>query len=265
MKDTILVRTKNNYNPDINKLILEYQQTNDKKLLEKLVKNNMGLVIVTLNRFKNCGIEYDDLFQEGVAKLIESIKGYQVEKGASFANYAMTSLVRYLYKYTRSKRNMIHFTDYDVLYTFPSLNKIEEKLGILSDKDLSDISGVDIKKVWAYRVYTNGFIDIEAPLENDMCYLYDTLIDKSNMSNDSYLNKKLVTEETNRLLSLLNQREQMIIKYRYGYIGDRPLLYREIARIFNISGTRVREIEQKALRKMRRRSVSKTLRELLDD
>ena len=245
---------------DSQKEIIMKAQSGDKKAKNKFIKDNQGLVFKIARMYSNMGIEFDDLVQEGNIGLMKALDRFDVNRGYRFSTYAVhwiKSAIRG-YVFTSSKIITVprHLEGKVNLYRSireKFLNEYDREPSIQELARLMDCSIGDVD----FIIHTQMSItSLDAPVGEDADTSLSDLIDSGVASpEDIYLQKELKPQIEFLLEnSGLTEREKMVIKYKYGFYGNKMTL-EEVGSIIGVTRERIRQIENKALRKLRK-SVS---------
>jgi RNA polymerase primary sigma factor len=237
----------------------------DHDALEKLVKANLRFVVSVAKQYQNQGLSLGDLINEGNLGLIKAATKYDETRGFKFISYAVwwirQSILQALAEQSRIVRlplnrvgtlSKIGKAYSNLEQTFerePNVNEIAEEL----DMDSSDISE-------ALKVSSRS-VSMDAPVKlGDENRLIDVLIDEHQSSPDEFLMSDSLKSEIARILSTLNEREAEVLKLYFGLYEDHSYTLEEIGEKFNLTRERVRQIKEKAIRRLRLASRSKHLR-----
>lgn len=253
-------------------LLKTYKTNNDLNAREELIVRNLPLVKRLANKRMNfSSLSYEDLVQEGVLGLIYGIEKYDPSFGTKFSTYVFYWILEVIDRSIYNKGSFIRFPMH-MIEKMNKINKLEkensEKL-IYSEKEICDKVGISKNEYNAIKYYYSYYRNItslnkyinDANCEND-----SQLIDFVSESNDLYdIDKKendfssveeniinnALRNELMHLLTTLTEREEKILRLRYGLDDDHPRTLEEIGQIFNLTRERIRQIESKALRKLK--------------
>ena len=227
-------------------LIREYKETNNKKVLDKIVLCNVGLVHKLVNKFplKNASVAYDDLYQEGISGLLHGIKKFDETKGYRLGTYCYNWIRAYIQRYYQnhgqSVRVPIHVTD-----AAQSLKKkIEEltlSLGRTPSMDEIRELNTNAEKIME-RVRTN--VSLNSSVGDD-AELEDLQGEDRTEEFDTYVDADIILT---KLQSLVSPRDFRILTMRYGLCGENEMTLDEVGKVFSITRARCHQVQQKCLR-----------------
>ena len=226
---------------------------------QEMVKANLRLVMSIAKRYRGRGMSFDDLVQEGNLGLLKAVGRFDHTKGTRFSTYATwwvrQSIVRGIYDKTTTIRLPIHFIELKnlVYKTFYELHKELGREPTL--QETATKARLPSNKVEHVLRLAAQPVSIETPIGDDGQRLGDFIKDEHAVSPIQHCSNRELTETTQHLLSTLKPREEQILRLRFGLDGERVETLETIGKTFNVSKERIRQIEKKALGKLRNLST----------
>jgi RNA polymerase primary sigma factor len=233
-----------------------------------LVESNLRLVISVAKRYIGKGLSLSDLIQEGNIGLMKAVDKFEYQRGYKFSTYATwwirQAISRAIADQSRTIRIPVHMIE--------SMNRISKAV-----KELVQNTGVDptyeeiaektklpLEKVAATLKLTKEPISIETPVgEEEESMLKDFIVDKSNLSPLDEVMHGDLKNHIDKVLCTLSPKEEAVIRKRYGLGDDSPHTLEEVGKTFDVTRERIRQIELKAIKKLKHPSRSKWLREFM--
>ena len=254
--------------PEREKYLAEQIALGSKSAKDELIEANLRLVVSIAKRHVGKGMYFLDLIQEGNLGLIKAVEKFDYSKGYKFSTYATwwirQAITRAIADQARTIRIPVHMvetihkvsrTARQLLQEFgkePTTDEIAERLGITADKVR------EIMKI------AQDPVSLETPIgEEEDSHLGDFVEDNESPAPSDSASYALLREQLCNILHTLTPREEEVIKLRFGLEDGRPRTLEEVGRQFKITRERIRQIEAKALRKLRHPSRSKTLKDYL--
>jgi len=241
---------------------------NDNMALEKLVKANLRFVVSVAKQYQNQGLTLGDLINEGNLGLIKAAKRFDETRGFKFISYAVWWIRQSILQALAEQSRIVRLP----LNRVGALNKIGKAYSSLeqeferepSASELAHELDMDVSEVSDHLKISGRHVSIDAPFTSgEENRLLDVIENDDQPSPDARLMSESLRSEIERVLSTLNERETEVLKLYFGINKDHALTLEEIGEMFNLTRERVRQIKEKAIRRLRHASRSKNLRSYL--
>lgn len=250
----------------------KYNSTSDEKerikIKNKIVESNLRLVVSIAKKYKNNGNNYSfiDIIQDGNAGLMTAVDRYDFNKGYKFSTYATwwirQAITRSMADHSRMIRVPVHLSD-QMRRIVATKTNLSFQLGREpSKKEIASFMNISVEKVNEVErvLLTLEPTSLQAPVgEEEDSTLSDFIPDENHSVEDEY-NKIELSNAVKGILNELSEKESEVIKYRFGFYNDKVYTLEEVGLIFGVTRERIRQIECKALRKLRHPSRSKKLK-----
>jgi RNA polymerase primary sigma factor len=234
----------------------------------EMVKANLRLVLSIAKRYRGRGMSFDDLIQEGNLGLLKAVGRYDHTKGNRFSTYATwwvrQSIIRGIYDKTRTIRLPVHFIELKSLF-FKVFYELLKELGREpTPAEIAERSNLPEDRVQMVLTLSCQPVSLETPIGEDEQRLGDFLEDEGTVSPLEKYSDTELAEATRALLAGLQPREEKILRLRFGMDGHPAETLEKIGKSFRVSKERIRQIEKKALRKLKHPSKQLLLKAFLE-
>lgn len=249
-------------------LIIKAQKGN-KSARDKLINCNQRLVVSIANKHQHSGLSLMDLIQEGNFGLIAAIDKFELSMDYKFSTYASWWIKQTISRALDNKGRLIRLPSYMV----EEMNKFQKTIKILttelnrepSIEEISKKMNLSQEQIQIFLNYSAEPTSLDTNIDDDdEATLGELIADTSILTPEESLDIKVKTEILNSILNTLEEREKEILQLRYGLTGEQPKTLEEIGKKYKITKERIRQIEAKALQKLRNPLRAKILRNLLD-
>jgi len=231
--------------------------TGDANSKEKLINANLRLVVKIAKNYTNLEPSLIDLIQEGNLGLIRAAEKFDYKMGCRFSTYASYWIKHYINRFIakRSRTIRIPIRKGDL---FKKIKRAKESL--TSDlgkepsfRDIAELLGIDENTVSGIMEVFQPTVSLEYPLNDEEFNLYEIVSDEKYQSPDTAIYKKDLREELENAMNSLMENEKKILRMRYGFDGDRQFTLKDVGIAFGISAETVRQIEARAITKIKQK------------
>ena len=235
----------------------------------RLAETNLRLVVSIAKRYVGRGMSFLDLIQEGNLGLMKAVGKFDYQRGFKFSTYATwwirQAITRAIADQARTIRIPVHMVE-----TINKLVRVQRQLlqelgRTPTNEEIAVEMNIDVEKVREVRKIAQEPVSLEAPIgEEDDSHLGDFIEDERALAPDDAANQTMLREQLDEILGTLSEREKRVLELRFGLTDGVPKTLEDVGKEFNVTRERIRQIEAKAIRKLRRPGKGDKIKDYLE-
>ncbi|MBC7196021.1 MAG: RNA polymerase sigma factor RpoD/SigA [Deferribacterales bacterium] len=243
-------------------------QAGDEEAVKELVLANLKFVISVANRYRNSGLSMSDIINQGNLGLIEAARRFDPDRGVKFISYAVwwirQSIIQALAEQSGTVK--LPIKQASILYKInEATEKLSKELGRDPNADeIANYLEMDVNDVENILRVSRNYLSLEAPIKDGEDRSFIDLLDSGTKSVEDEIIETNLKNSLEEIVDELPEREATIVKLRFGLEGETPKTLEEIGEMMNISRERVRQIESRALLKLKKKALKRKLYDYLN-
>ncbi|MDY6820562.1 MAG: RNA polymerase sigma factor RpoD/SigA [Deferribacterota bacterium] len=243
-------------------------QKGDKKALEKLILSNLKFVVTIANRYKVSGMPLADLINQGNVGLLEAAKRFDPDKGVKFISYAVwwirQSIVQSLAEQSGTVK--LPIKQASILYKInEAIEHLTKKLGREPrSSEIAKYLDIDEEDIENILRVSRNYLSLEAPIKEGEDRTFIDFLETKKEGVENEIIHKTLSDSLNEIIEELPERERNIIIWRFGINGEAPKTLEEIGNLLSISRERVRQVEARALNRLKKKALKRKLVDFLN-
>lgn len=243
-------------------------QAGDEEAVKELVLANLKFVISVANRYRNSGLSMSDIINQGNLGLIEAARRFDPDRGVKFISYAVwwirQSIIQTLAEQSGTVK--LPIKQASILYKInEATEKLSKELGRDPNADeIANYLEMDVNDVENILRVSRNYLSLEAPIKDGEDRSFIDLLDSGTKSVEDEIIETNLKNSLEEIVDELPEREATIVKLRFGLEGETPKTLEEIGEMMNISRERVRQIESRALLKLKKKALKRKLYDYLN-
>ncbi|MDO5718966.1 MAG: RNA polymerase sigma factor RpoD [Tissierellia bacterium] len=244
-------------------------EAGDMRAKKRLAETNLRLVVSIAKRYVGRGMQFLDLIQEGNMGLMKAVDKFDYTRGFKFSTYATwwirQAITRAIADQARTIRIPVHMVE-----TINKLVRVQRQLiqelgRDPTNEEIAEEMGIDASRVREVRKIAQEPVSLETPIgEEEDSHLGDFIEDETAVAPDEAAYNTMLKEELSEILKTLTDREKKVLELRFGFIDGTPRTLEEVGKEFSVTRERIRQIEAKALRKLKHPSRSQKLKDFIE-